>query len=109
MSQLSPPTGGQGNHPVNPRNVLSEKVARRLQVLPHSLPPRGLSREEAAGYIGVSPTLFDQMVADRRMPKPKRINARRVWDRIQVDAAFSALPNDGEEDRADDVWARCAV
>jgi predicted DNA-binding transcriptional regulator AlpA len=73
------------------------------------LPPRGLSRVEAADYIGVSATLFDQMVADRRMPWPKRINSRVVWDRIQLDAAFAALPNDGEEDRADDVWARCAV
>jgi predicted DNA-binding transcriptional regulator AlpA len=83
-------------------------VSRR-EVLPTSLPPRGLSRVEAAAYVGVSPSLFDQMVADRRMPKPKRINARRVWDRIQLDAAFSALPNDGEEDRADDVWNRCAA
>jgi hypothetical protein len=68
-----------------------------------------LSRGEAAAYIGVSPTLFDQMVADRRMPKPKRINTRRVWDRLKLDAAFSALPDDGEEDRADDVWGRCAA
>ena len=74
-----------------------------------SRPRRRLSREEAAAYVGVSPTLFDQMVADGRMPKPKRINARVVWDRIQLDAAFSALPNDGEDKRADDVWARCAL
>ena len=79
------------------------------RTLPDNLPPRGLSRVEAAAYVGVSATLFDQMVADQRMPKPKRINTRRVWDRIQLDAAFSALPNDGEEDRADDVWARCAA
>jgi predicted DNA-binding transcriptional regulator AlpA len=74
-----------------------------------SLPPRGLSRVQAADYIGVSPTLFDQMVVDRRMPRPKRINSRVVWDRIQLDAAFSALPNDGEEDCADDVWSKCAA
>jgi predicted DNA-binding transcriptional regulator AlpA len=79
------------------------------QALPLSLPPRGLSRVEAATYVGVSPTTFDNMVADRRMPRPKRIYRRLVWDRLQLDAAFTALPNDGEEDRADDIWARCAV
>jgi predicted DNA-binding transcriptional regulator AlpA len=77
--------------------------------LPQSFAPRGLSRVQAAAYIGISPTLFDQMVADGRMPRAKRTNARRVWDRIQLDAAFSALPNDGEDERADDVWARCAL
>ena len=62
-------------------------------ILPPSLPPRGLSRVEAAQYIGVSPSLFDQMVADGRMPQPKQINARRVWDRKKLDEAFEALPD----------------
>ena len=72
--------------------------------------PRGLSRPEAAAYIGVGPTLFDEMVGDGRMPRPKRINAEVVWDRVALDAAFAALPNDGEDERAaDDVWAKVAL
>jgi predicted DNA-binding transcriptional regulator AlpA len=51
-------------------------MSRRLDVLSTSLPPRGLSRVQAAAYVGISPTLFDEMVADGRMPKPVRINAR---------------------------------
>jgi predicted DNA-binding transcriptional regulator AlpA len=66
--------------------------SERTSALPCSLPPRGLSRVQAAEYIGVSPSLFDQMIADGRMPRPKRINARTVWDRIQLDEAFSSLP-----------------
>lgn len=31
------------------------------------------------------------------MPQPKPINSRKVWDRLEVDAAFSALPRDGDE------------
>jgi len=54
-------------------------------------PPRGLSRELAAYYIGVGLTKFDQMVADRRMPAPKRIDGRVIWDRVQIDIAFSEL------------------
>jgi hypothetical protein len=56
-------------------------------------PPRGMSREQAARYIGVSATKFDQMVADRRMPKPKTVDARRIWDRWALDAAFTELPD----------------
>jgi predicted DNA-binding transcriptional regulator AlpA len=59
------------------------------------LEPRGLSRIEAAGYCGISASLFDQLVADGRMPPPKCINARRVWDRRQLDEAFAQLPTDG--------------
>jgi predicted DNA-binding transcriptional regulator AlpA len=65
----------------------------RRDVLPLSCPPRGLSRVEASAYVGVSPSLFDQMVADGRMPKPKAINARVVWDRLRLDQAFAALPD----------------
>lgn len=61
-----------------------------------SYPPRGLSREEAARYVGVGATKFDEMVNDRRMPRPKRVDGRVVWDRISLDAAFSDLPADGE-------------
>jgi predicted DNA-binding transcriptional regulator AlpA len=66
--------------------------------------PRGLSRTEAAAYIGVSPCLFDQLVKDGRMPHPIRINARTVWDRKKVDEAFEALQdNDCQENPWDDV------
>lgn len=64
---------------------------------------RGLSREGTAAYIGVSPSLFDLMVKDGRMPQPKRINSRTVWDIRAVDRAFDRLPG-GATDTADD-WA----
>ena len=65
-------------------------------ILPVSLPPRGLSRVLAAAYIGIKPTLFDEMVKDHRMPSPKRINSRTVWDRLALDEAFAALPSDDD-------------
>jgi predicted DNA-binding transcriptional regulator AlpA len=48
---------------------------------------------QAAEYIGVGATKFDKMVEDGRMPKPKRIDARIVWDRVKLDEAFEALDN----------------
>jgi len=53
--------------------------------------PRGLSRDEAAYYIGVGTSKFDQMVNDGRMPRGKRIDGRVVWDRVQLDIYFSDL------------------
>lgn len=62
---------------------------------PLSYPPRGLSREDAARYVGVGTSLFDRLVAEGRMPKPKHIGKRVVWDRFKLDAAFADL---GEQD-----------
>lgn len=77
--------------------------------LPASLPPRGLSRSEAAGYVGVGVTTFDRLIRDGLMPKPLKVYGRRLWDRLRLDAAFAALADDGEEGRAGDVWDQCAA
>ncbi|MCZ6863826.1 MAG: hypothetical protein O7I42_26845 [Alphaproteobacteria bacterium] len=72
-------------------------MAERLaDTLPPSLPPRGLARGQSAAYIGTGTTKWDEMVADGRMPKPKRIDGRVVWDRLEIDEAFAALPNDAD-------------
>ncbi|HEY5306095.1 MAG TPA: hypothetical protein VIJ52_05430 [Pseudolabrys sp.] len=64
-------------------------------VLPPSLAPRGLSRVQAAAYIGIGASLFDQLVKDGRMPPAKRINGRTIWDRRRLDVAFEALDDGG--------------
>lgn len=61
------------------------------------IPPpfrRGLSRGEAAGYIGVSPTTFDKMIDRGEMPNPKRVGTRKIWDVRALDLAFDALPGE---------------
>lgn len=44
-------------------------------------------------YVGVSATKFDEMRHDGRMPEPKLIDGRKVWDVRQLDIAFDALPD----------------
>lgn len=61
----------------------------------HSLPRRGLSRLDAAVYVGVSPSKFDQLVDDGRMPGPRRIDGRKVWDVRELDLCFDDLRADG--------------
>lgn len=63
-------------------------------ILPRSLPPAGISRTEAAAFIGVSPSKFDEMVLDSRMPGPKKIDGRTVWSVRKLTLAFEALPDD---------------
>jgi excisionase family DNA binding protein len=59
--------------------------------------PRGLRREEAARYVGISPSKFEQLVKDGRMPPPREIDGCRVWCRISLDAAFDDLPHVGQK------------
>ncbi len=69
---------------------------RPAQILPLSLAPRGLSRVQSAAYVGTGTTLFDEMVEDGRMPSPKRINSKTIWDRLALDEAFAGLPSDND-------------
>ena len=65
------------------------------------VPRRGLSREEAAMYIGISPSKFAELVADGRMPGPVKIDSRNVWDIRRLDLAFDVL---AMEDAARNSW-----
>lgn len=67
------------------------------------LPPRrGLNRAEAAEYIGLGTSKFDMLVADGRMPRPKKVDGRRIWDRMALDFAFEQLDCAGVE--GDNPW-----
>jgi predicted DNA-binding transcriptional regulator AlpA len=76
-----------------------------MQAMPshdiHAVPlptRRGLSRVEAAEYIGIGKSKFDGLVTDGRMPKPKKIDGRRVWDVRLIDKFFEALPGGDDSD-----------
>jgi hypothetical protein len=47
-------------------------------------------------YIGISPSKFDELVADGMMPRSVRIGGRKVWDIRDLDVAFDALPREDE-------------
>jgi hypothetical protein len=64
-----------------------------------------LSRVHAAADIGISPTKFDELVQDGRMPKPFPVDARRIWDRWKLDEAVTALSDAAEENPWDEVFA----
>lgn len=71
-----------------------------------ALPPptrRGLHREEAAAYVGVSPVHFDSLVAEKLMPGPLKLKGRNVWDLRALDRSFDSLPR-GDESPQNNPW-----
>jgi excisionase family DNA binding protein len=56
------------------------------------IPRRGLARTEAAMYLGISASKFDELVKDGRMPRPRIIDGRKLWDVYELDVAFDELP-----------------
>lgn len=42
-------------------------------------------------YIGVSPSQFDIMVSDGRMPTGFLVGKMRLWDRVDLDRSFDDL------------------
>jgi hypothetical protein len=64
--------------------------------------PRGLSRIDAAAYVGIGTTLFDQLVATGKMPRPFRLEGRVIYDRRRLDAAIDDMQDDPNP--ANIVW-----
>lgn len=63
----------------------------RKATLPPSLQPLGLRASEAAAMLGISETMFRDLVREGRMPRPKLIRSVSVWDRRAVERAFDDL------------------
>jgi predicted DNA-binding transcriptional regulator AlpA len=56
-----------------------------------TIEPRGLSREDAAAYMGIGATLFDRLIAAGRVPRPVRLDGRVIWDRRKLDRFLDDL------------------
>lgn len=70
------------------------EIVTRLRTL------RGMPAPEAAAYLGLGESKFQQMVADGRMPKPRIADGKRLWDVDELDVAFKNLPREGGEQPA---------
>jgi hypothetical protein len=63
---------------------------------------RGLSRVEAAMYLGISPSKFDELRKGDRIGPAKILDCRKLFDIAMLDKFFEALAD--ERDDADDDW-----
>jgi predicted DNA-binding transcriptional regulator AlpA len=87
-----------GGRMTSPAKSLSPSQTRPV-------PRRGLSRTEAALYLGISPSKFDELVWDGRMPRPRMIDFRKVWDVYELDMAFDELPRQDSPSIVGNSWA----
>jgi hypothetical protein len=112
-SSSMPPVSSRGvatskasPQPAQTRTTLGEQMTvsgARVEVVPR----RCLSRQEAARYIGISVTLFDELVAEGVMPQPFNIRSRKLWDIRALDAAIDALADVEAADKAErERWTR---
>lgn len=71
-----------------PARAVSSRVRSRVE-------PRLLRRDDAAIYLGVSPSYFDKLCAKGLVPAPKQLGSVKGWDRFELDDAIDTLPRDG--------------
>ena len=60
---------------------------------------------EAALYLSLSTSFFRTLVQQGVMPRPRLIGRRRVWDVVEIDVAFEAIPHEDEVEKGSGTWA----
>lgn len=66
---------------------------------PPGIMPFAVSRQAAAALIGISTSFFDKLVRDGRMPQPRELDGRVLWDSEELRAAWRQVPKRGQATR----------
>jgi len=69
-----------------------------VQARPRPIIRRGLSRLEAAAYIGISPSKFDELRKANRIAPPKVLDGRLIFTTERLDEFLDALPDENQTD-----------
>jgi predicted DNA-binding transcriptional regulator AlpA len=80
------------------------KLTTKKEILPLLPIVFGLGELEAAAAIGISASKFRQLVSQKRMPSPRRLDGRKIWDVDELRDAFKELPHHDDDENADS-WA----
>jgi Helix-turn-helix domain len=80
------------------RTLTSE---RRLSTI-RPVVRRGLSRQEAATYLGISPSKFDELRKANRIAPPKVLDGRLIFTVERLDEFLDSLPD--ENQTSNDDW-----
>jgi hypothetical protein len=65
------------------------------------IPRRGLSRVEAAMYLGISPSKFDELHKSGRIGPAKVLDGRKLYAVEMLDEFFDTLPAEGDDTAGD--------
>jgi Helix-turn-helix domain len=67
-----------------------------MRALERPIPRRGLTRVEAAAYVGISPSKFDELRRANRIPPPKVLDGRLIFTTDRLDEFLDALPDENQ-------------
>lgn len=59
-----------------------------------AFPPRLMDRTTAAKYLGIGITMFDELMAEGIIPRPKKLRSKSLWDRIDLEGVANSLERD---------------
>ena len=62
-------------------------------------PPRTMRAPQAAAYLSLSTSFFLSLVAEKRLPQPKRLRGITFWDRLELDEFVSNFEGEVEDPR----------
>jgi hypothetical protein len=86
-------------------------MSRRRRNSPNHIPPIErfcVRREDAAALFSISPSLFDELIAEGVFPPPKYLHSVPVWDVRKLLIAWHKYLGD-DDDKGGDPWARAAL
>jgi hypothetical protein len=98
MTRLTRPHG----HEDISTNPAEAAPGRRAVRMIRPLVRRGLSRVEAAMYLGISPSKFDELRKAGRIGPAKILDGRKLFAIETLDEFFDGLPD--ERQTSDDDW-----
>jgi hypothetical protein len=82
--------------PCMPRVVITTRLSGSRPVI-----RRGLSRLEAATYLGISASKFDELRKANRIARPKVLDGRLIFTVERLDEFLDALPDESETSNED--------
>jgi hypothetical protein len=82
------------NTPINRKPDMTPRIERPI-------PRRGLSRVEAAMYLGISPSKFDELRKHGRIGPARVLDGRKLYAIEMLDEFFDALPLETDDAVAD--------
>ena len=96
MSRPRPTSDEENTRAYEPRAVAPARALARPFVR------RGLSRVEAATYLGISPSKFDELRKAHRIAPPKVLDSRLIFTVERLDEFLDSLPDENET--RDEEW-----
>jgi excisionase family DNA binding protein len=69
-------------------------------------PPRAMRADRAAAYLSIATSTFLKLVAEKRLPRSKKLGGIVLWDRVELDAFVEHFEGEADEKSIDDKWAK---